>query len=110
MGSGADDQANRTRNSSINKSKILSNEKAKTSSNPKCPGKPPIDDNSIKTLAGVFEVYAHIIAIQARIDGMNTANICNHLNDISPQYKQQDFLKESEELRFYAKQLHYMTK
>ncbi|MEE9355206.1 MAG: hypothetical protein V3U75_06420 [Methylococcaceae bacterium] len=87
---------------------IPGNEKVKTQTAPKCPGRPPLDNLGINTLTGAFEMYGRIMAIQARVDGMNVRNMCNHLNGNFPEYRQADFIKAADNITQIVQQLNIM--
>ena len=87
---------------------IPGNEKVKIKQAPKCPGKPPLDELSIMALTGAFEMYGRIMAIQARIDGMKAGNAFCAVNNMLPQYRQEDFAKAGDNITLCVQQLNLM--
>lgn len=87
---------------------IPGNEKVKTHTAPKCPGKPPLDNLGINTLTGAFEMYGRIMAIQARIDGMKARNTMVEMSGHRPEYVQDDFQKAADNITLIVQQLNIM--
>lgn len=87
---------------------IPGNEKAKTNTAPLCPGRPPLDNLGINALTGAFEMYGRIMAIQARIDGMNIRNLGNTRNGYSPEYMEGDFKKQADNIYQCVQRLQIM--
>jgi hypothetical protein len=81
---------------------IPGNEKVKTEQAPKCPGTPPIDNNTVNGMLLAFQLHAQILAVQARIEGMKIRNTVMEIEGYSPEYKQEAFMEAGGQISQYA--------
>jgi hypothetical protein len=80
-------------------------------SEPKCPGTPPFSIDAVNALMCTFQMYGHIQAAQARIEGMKAQNtISMSMGDTFPPYGQEAFRQEATNIESYAQQLRVMQK
>ncbi len=57
-----------------------------------------------------FEMNGHILAAQARIDGMKTENAVSASGGMVTRYRENDFLQEARNIESYASYLRVMRK
>jgi hypothetical protein len=78
---------------------------------PACPGTPTPSMDTVNALMCTFQMYGHILAAQARIDGMNIdntlrlANSCGVVN-----YGESSFQQEATNIESYARYLRVMQR
>jgi hypothetical protein len=76
---------------------------------PKCPGMPTLSMDAVNALMCTFQMYGHILAAQARIDGMKVSNTVSMSNgDTFPPYGQEAFRQEATNIESYARHLRVM--